>query len=456
MEELATRTGILRRTARFVRKRGLRRSLRRAFEAIDDVGSRILRGQTAYERWFADQPGGALLRARPRRRARPSCRSSCPYATPTRWLERALVSVRRQTYPRWQLCIADDASASPQVRTLLEQWRASEPRVELLHDDSRQGISRTSNRALSVARGEYVALLDHDDELTADALSLVVSRARVQPFDLLYSDEDKITRSGRLRDPAFKPDRSSDLLRTCMYFGHLCVYRRAFLEELGGFDPAFDGSQDWELALRADARGRAGSCTCPPSSTTGGWRTAPPPTRTRKRSPGPTRPVERSGRGRPRAARRARAGRRRCKRYARIVRTPQPDRLVSVLRGRDVAADPTEPARRRSGGRCDGPPAGGVRPGASGGDASRHAIGLEVEWLAIDRARVRRPRRRRALERGGGLARGDVLVFLDGVRPWDETGANAWGSWLAEIVATVERVPIGVAVGARISSRAAA
>ncbi|MCA9506537.1 MAG: glycosyltransferase, partial [Myxococcales bacterium] len=344
LEELATWTGTLRRTARFVRKRGLRRSLRRAFEAIDDLGSRILRGQTAYERWFADQLEARASVLDPGAGPGPLVSIVMPVCDPdVRWLEQALASVRRQTYPRWQLCIVDDASANPQVRGLLEQWRDREPRLELLYNDSRQGISRTSNRALSIARGEYVALLDHDDELTADALSLVVSRARAQPFDLLYSDEDKISRSGRLRDPAFKPDRSSDLLRTCMYFGHLCVYRRAFLEELGGFDPVFDGSQDWELALRADTRARrivhlpavlyhwrmAHGSTADPNAEAKPWayeagRRAVETDIARRGERAHI--VEGAGRG-----------------YARIVRAPQPDRKVSVLRGSGDAADPTQP-----------------------------------------------------------------------------------------------------------------
>ena len=109
-----------------------------------------------------------------------------------------------------------------------------------------------------MARGEFLALLDHDDELHPDALLHVERALREEPeADYVYTDEDKIDRAGRHSGPFFKPDWSPERMRTQMYSCHLSVFRRSLVEEVGGFDPEFEGSQDWDLVLKVTERARA-------------------------------------------------------------------------------------------------------------------------------------------------------------------------------------------------------
>ncbi len=174
------------------------------------------------------------------------------YGTPPDLLNRAIESVRRQLYPHWQLCIADDASPSAKVRELIARHAAEEPRIRYVFRDSNGHISAASNSALALAEGGFVTFLDHDDELAEDALYIVAEwLARHPDACLLYSDEDKIGAGGRRFQPYFKPDWNPDLILGQNYFCHLMVLRKSLLDELGGFRPEFDGVQDWDLALRA-------------------------------------------------------------------------------------------------------------------------------------------------------------------------------------------------------------
>ncbi|MFZ5496123.1 MAG: glycosyltransferase [Verrucomicrobiota bacterium] len=173
------------------------------------------------------------------------------YNTPEKWLRRALESVREQTYRHWELCIANDASTAAHVRPLLDEAARADPRIKVVHRESNGHISRASNSALDLATGEFTALLDHDDELAPHALAEVVRALAARPdADLLYSDEDKVDEQGRRFDPYFKPDFLPDLFRAQNYLTHLAVYRTALLRRVGGFRAGFEGSQDWDLALR--------------------------------------------------------------------------------------------------------------------------------------------------------------------------------------------------------------
>lgn len=177
------------------------------------------------------------------------------WETPERWLRAAIQSVRAQHYPEWELCIADDASAAPHVRRVLEEAARAEPRIKLALRQARGHISAASNDALALASGELVALLDHDDELTPDALYQLAAALVEEPkLDLLYSDEDKIDQAGALYEPHFKPEWNPELLSSQMYVGHLAAYRTSLVRELGGFRQGFEGSQDHDLCLRVSAR----------------------------------------------------------------------------------------------------------------------------------------------------------------------------------------------------------
>jgi glycosyltransferase involved in cell wall biosynthesis len=177
------------------------------------------------------------------------------YETPAEYLRAAIESVRQQLYPFWELCIADDASPSPHVRNILDEYRALDSRIKVTYRAQNGHISACSNSALELATGEFVALLDHDDILPEHALFLVAAMVVEHPeLDLLYSDEDKIDANGRRFEPYFKSDWNPDLMLSQNMFSHLGVYRRSLIEEIGGFRIGYEGSQDYDLILRASGR----------------------------------------------------------------------------------------------------------------------------------------------------------------------------------------------------------
>lgn len=180
------------------------------------------------------------------------------YETPARVLRQMLRSVCFQSCDDWELCIVDDGSRQPHVRQILEAAAARDPRIRVRFCEGNGGIVVASNAALEMAVGEFVGLLDHDDRLHPDALFHVSETIDGTPdADYIYTDEDKIDLAGHHSEPFFKPDWSPERLRTQMYTCHFSVLRRALVEEVGGFDPEFEGSQDWDLVLRVTERARA-------------------------------------------------------------------------------------------------------------------------------------------------------------------------------------------------------
>ncbi|MGY0797608.1 glycosyltransferase family 2 protein [Lysobacter sp. A286] len=173
------------------------------------------------------------------------------YQTPERWLRRCIDSVLAQAYPNWQLCIVDDASPDPRVMQIAQEYANADARIQIMRRSQNGHISEASNSALELARGEYVALLDHDDELRPHALLEVAEVIALNPdVGLLYSDEDKIDADGRRFDPYFKPDFDPDLLRSQNYVCHFTTIRTDLVREVGGFRKGFEGSQDHDLILR--------------------------------------------------------------------------------------------------------------------------------------------------------------------------------------------------------------
>jgi O-antigen biosynthesis protein len=203
------------------------------------------------------------LRARTRRRRHPVVSLPGPlisvvmptYESGRRYLREAIDSVRAQSHQAWELCIADDGSSRPEVRAEIERACAADPRVRAVYLGENQGIAAASNAALELAGGDYVAFLDHDDVLTADALGTVAAELLAEPdLDVVYSDQDKLDLYGRRADPFFKPDWSPVYALGAMYIGHLLVVRRSLAEEVGGFDSRFDKIQDFEFMLRVSER----------------------------------------------------------------------------------------------------------------------------------------------------------------------------------------------------------
>jgi len=177
------------------------------------------------------------------------------FDTEPSWLLDAIASVRAQVYGNWELCIADDGSTNQATLDVLEAQASEEARIRLVRLADRQGIVGASNAALALATGEFVGFLDHDDELKAHALGEVALALDDRPtLDVIYSDEDKRDPDGTLVDPFFKPDWSPDHLMSLNYVCHFLVVRRALVDELGGFRAGYDGSQDYDLVLRATER----------------------------------------------------------------------------------------------------------------------------------------------------------------------------------------------------------
>ncbi|CAN5375738.1 hypothetical protein BH10PSE1_BH10PSE1_11110 [soil metagenome] len=165
-------------------------------------------------------------------------------------LKRAIDSVRSQIHQAWELIVIDDGSPSLQPRRLVEPYVKLDPRIRLEVLTKNQGISRASNVGLELAKGEFVAFLDHDDVLTPDALSVMLDRLSETGADACYSDQSYITEAGDFASTFLKPAFSPTLMLGVMYFGHLLMVRRKLAKAIGGFDPAFDRLQDFEFMLR--------------------------------------------------------------------------------------------------------------------------------------------------------------------------------------------------------------
>lgn len=173
------------------------------------------------------------------------------YNVEEKWLRLCIDSILNQVYTNWELCMADDASTDPNVKKILTEYQQLDERIRVVFREQNGHISEATNSALAIATGEFVALLDNDDELAINAFYEVVKVLNENPeLDLIYSDEDKIDMDENRSDPAFKPDWSPDLLLGTNYISHLGVYRRSILEEIGGFRKGYEGSQDYDLVLR--------------------------------------------------------------------------------------------------------------------------------------------------------------------------------------------------------------
>jgi GT2 family glycosyltransferase len=213
-----------------------------------------------YRRWIARHEANEteLARQRTHRFSRsPKISIVAPvYNPPAEFLEAMIASVRNQTYSNWELCVAD-ASSSPHVRPILKKAAASESRIKAHFLDANLGIVGNSNAAASLATGDFLGLLDHDDVLAPFALHEIIAALNDNPdADFLYSDEDKLDPHGDRVEPNFKPDWSPETLRSRNYICHFTVLKRDLFHAIGGFRPGFDGSQDYDLVLRASEHAR--------------------------------------------------------------------------------------------------------------------------------------------------------------------------------------------------------
>jgi GT2 family glycosyltransferase len=240
---------MIRRAIRYLKKGGLRRG-------FEDNNKR-------YQLWMEryEPKAGELHAARKEGAAfryQPLISIVMPvYNVEELWLRAAIESVSKQIYGQWELCIVDDASTKPHIKTVLQEYMNRDGRVRAVFLEENLGISGASNAALDLATGEFVGLLDNDDELAPFALFEVVKLLNQVPdLDFVYSDEDKLEVNGARTEPFFKPDFSPDLLTSMNYICHFSVFRRDLLRQIGGFRKGFEGSQDYDLVLRATEHAR--------------------------------------------------------------------------------------------------------------------------------------------------------------------------------------------------------
>lgn len=179
------------------------------------------------------------------------------YNVEGKWLIRFIESVIAQVYPHWELCIADDDSIFPHVRPLLERFAVKDDRIRLVFREVNGHISAATNSALELATGDFMCLMDNDDEIAPHALYEFVSVLnRDKSIDMIYSDEDKLNIAGDRYEPFFKPDWSPEALEGCMYTAHFACYRMSLVREIGGFRSNFNGAQDYDFVLRFTERAK--------------------------------------------------------------------------------------------------------------------------------------------------------------------------------------------------------
>ena len=173
------------------------------------------------------------------------------YNAPVYFLKLAIESVKKQAYKNWELCIADDKSTNEDVKELLIAYQEKDPRIKVVFRETNGHISNASNSALELATGDFMVLLDQDDELPVHCLYMVAAAInKNKNLCIIYSDEDKIDENGNRFDPYFKTDWNKDLFYGQNMISHLGVYKLSLIKKIGGFRPGYEGSQDYDLALR--------------------------------------------------------------------------------------------------------------------------------------------------------------------------------------------------------------
>ncbi|MCT1539296.1 MULTISPECIES: glycosyltransferase [Lysinibacillus] len=172
------------------------------------------------------------------------------YNTPLDLLDEAIKSLQNQIYNNWELCICDDQSPNKEVWSSLQRYANIDNRIKIIQSPENLHIAGATNLAISLAKGEYIGFLDHDDILTNDALFEVVKALNEHDADLIYSDEDKLEMDGTFTEPFFKPDWSPDYLLSTNYICHFAVYRKTIGDKIGWINSGYDGAQDYDFVLR--------------------------------------------------------------------------------------------------------------------------------------------------------------------------------------------------------------
>lgn len=227
------------------------------------IGSHIVLGQPTnqdlrYAKWVqANYPDGITYKRQTELAKKFEYKPLISIVTPTyntdpEFLRECIESVQAQTYDNWELCIVDDASPNQEPRDIIKEYADGDKRIRYSFSKNNQHISGASNDGIKMAKGEFIALLDHDDILWPNALYEVVKALNNnKKLDFIYSDEDNITEDRHdFQNPFFKPDWNPDFLHSINYITHFSVLRKSIIEKVGGFREECNGAQDWDLFLR--------------------------------------------------------------------------------------------------------------------------------------------------------------------------------------------------------------
>lgn len=233
---------------RYVRENGVRGLKSYIIQGVN-------RTEKPYSEWFAEQlPTKEELEMQRQKKfeKQPKISIIVPtYRTPEVFLREMIDSVVNQTYGNWELCIADGSEGDQVVERILEDYARKDSRIKYRLLEKNLGIADNTNAALELATGDYIGLFDHDDILAENALYEIVNALQEDDYDILYTDEDKISGDGKEHnDPNFKPDFSMDLFRSHNYITHFFVVKHSIMSKIGGFRSEYDGSQDYDLMFR--------------------------------------------------------------------------------------------------------------------------------------------------------------------------------------------------------------
>jgi len=271
-EKLRSLGALARRVRQLVRQQGgvlhaLRKTttvlLKQGPQAVASAVYRATDQSFSYAEWIAQNEAPAHLYSHFKEKSlgwqhQPLVSVVMPtYNSPLHFLAQAIESVQAQVYPHWELCIADDASTNPEVQAFLKEAAQKDARISVVLRSQNGHISESSNSALEIAKGEWVALLDHDDLLHPMALYELVNTLQSHPeAQIVFSDEDKIDEKGERFGPYFKTDYNPELMWAQNMISHLGCYKKSTLDAIGGFRKGFEGSQDYDLALRVIQRSK--------------------------------------------------------------------------------------------------------------------------------------------------------------------------------------------------------
>src|SRR3989344_4586815 len=164
-------------------------------------------------------------------------------------LNKAILSCINQTYQSWELCICDDCSTKPYVKPLIKKFISKDKRIKAVFSEKNEHISAASNKVLSLAKGDYIGFLDHDDELDKKALEEIAKSIKENNPDMIYTDEAVLNKNN-LKEPIFKPDFSPENLMSCNYIVHFVVVKKEIIKKIKGFEIGTEGAQDYDLVLK--------------------------------------------------------------------------------------------------------------------------------------------------------------------------------------------------------------